>query len=67
MEKRRGYKSDCEKYDTTHQRLRPHCDQLQREIRPRDCRDCGWYSPIELGVGAVMPGDLERLKEHESN
>ena len=36
------YKLDCQYSES--QRLRPYCHKLQREIRPRDCSTCGWYS-----------------------
>ena len=35
------YKFDCVYIER--QRLRPYCYKLDKEIRPKDCHDCGWY------------------------
>lgn len=59
------YRLDCKYIEQ--QRLRPYCHKLQKEIRPKNCFGCGWYSLAEpkeeLGVGSMFPEDLKRLED----
>ena len=60
-----NYNLDCQYIEP--QRLRPFCHKLTREIRPKDCSGCGWYSlrvsdEQELGLGAMVEEDVKRMK-----
>lgn len=61
------YKLDCQYMEQ--QRIRPYCNKLQKEIRPKNCDECGWYSlgqnirEKELGLGATVEEDIKRLEE----
>lgn len=55
---------DCNYIDIEQQKLRPYCERLEREIRARDCNDCGWYylNPDRaLGLGTVTREDVLRI------
>lgn len=68
-----NYKIDCVFYIGTNTRLRPYCHKLNKEIRVRDCDDCGYFRRftqprsdiVELGLGSIMSDDIKRLRGKE--
>lgn len=60
------YSKDCLHYSDDNQRLRPYCEVVEREIRPKDCRDCGWYilrreEREHRNIGTVTEEDIKRV------
>jgi hypothetical protein len=56
------YKPDCAHYLSEHQRVRPYCDKLNREIRPSNCSECTLYVKASDVIASLDPAVIRLLQ-----